>query len=109
MLKMDSIFNEFPKLETEKFILREVVETDYTAIYDIYSDEDAVKYQQIKAMSKTEQAKKSVEFFINGFKNKKFIRWCITLKKNNHVIGLITLHDFDTWNSKSEIGWYLVL
>ncbi|MGH4123157.1 MAG: GNAT family N-acetyltransferase [Clostridium sp.] len=107
MVKMDSIFNEFPMLETERFILREVVETDYPAIYDIYSDEDAVKYQQIKSMSTIEQAKKSVEFFINGFKTKKFIRWCIALKKNDDVIGLITLHDFDIWNSKSEIGYML--
>jgi ribosomal-protein-alanine N-acetyltransferase len=107
MNKIDSVFNEFPKLETERFILREVVESDYAAIYDIYCDEDAVKYQQIKAMSTIEQAKKSVEFFINGFKNKKFIRWCITLKENSEVVGLITLHDFDAWNSKVEIGYML--
>lgn len=62
MNKIDSVFNEFPKLETERLILREVVESDYSAIYDIYCDEDAVKYQQIKAMSTIEQAKKSVEF-----------------------------------------------
>jgi ribosomal-protein-alanine N-acetyltransferase len=107
MNKIDSVFNEFPKLETERFILREVVESDYGAIYDIYCDEDAVKYQQIKAMSTIDQAKKSVEFFINGFKNKKFIRWCITLKENSQVIGLITLHDFDAWNSTVEIGYML--
>ncbi len=58
-------------------------------------------------MSTNEQAKKSVEFFINGFINKKFIRWCITYKENDHVIGLITLHDFDIWNSKVEIGYML--
>ncbi|MBU3145969.1 GNAT family N-acetyltransferase [Clostridium sp. CF012] len=107
MIKLDTVFNEFHKLETERFILREVVESDYTAIYDIYCNEDAVKYQQIKAMSTIEAAKKSVEFFIDGFKNKKFIRWCITLKENDDVIGLITLHDFDTWNSKVEIGYML--
>jgi ribosomal-protein-alanine N-acetyltransferase len=107
MNKIDSVFNEFPKLETERFILREVVERDYSAIYDIYSDEDAVKYQQIKAMTTIEQAKKAVEFFVSGFKNKKFIRWCITFKENNEVIGLISLHDFDTWNSKVEVGYML--
>lgn len=107
MNKIDSVFNEFPKFETERLVLREVVESDYSAIYDIYCDEGAVKYQQIKAMSTMEQAKKAVEFFINGFKNKKFIRWCITLKENSDVIGLITLHDFDDWNSKAEIGYML--
>lgn len=76
MNKIDSVFNEFPKLETERLILREVVESDYSAIYDIYCDEDAVKYQQIKAMSTIEQSKKSVEFFINGFKNKKLSDFC---------------------------------
>jgi hypothetical protein len=35
MNKIDYVFNEFPKLETERFILREVVESDYSAIYGI--------------------------------------------------------------------------
>ncbi|WP_160675291.1 GNAT family N-acetyltransferase [Clostridium sp. C8-1-8] len=100
-------FNTFPELETERFILREVKEQDYTEIYDIYCDEEAVRYQQIEPMTTMEQAQKSVVHFISSYENKKFIRWCISDKNYDKVVGLITLHDFDNWNSKAEIGYML--
>jgi len=104
---LELAFNEFPKLETSHFLLREVKEQDYSCIYEIYSDEDAVRYQQIEPMANIEQAQKSVIAFLNGYKNKKFIRWCIVNKDNDKVIGLITLHTFDNWNSKAGIGYML--
>ena len=104
---LERAFNVFPELETSDFLLREVKEQDYEDIYEIYSDEDAVRYQQIKPMENMEQAQKSVISFLNGYKNKKFIRWCIADKNNDKVVGLITLHTFDNWNSKAEIGYML--
>lgn len=104
---MEIEFDNFPYLESERFILREVREGDYIAIYEIYSNEDAVKYQQIGTMQTIEQAQQSVKNFQNGFRNKKFIRWCIAKKENDEVVGLITLHSFDIWNSKAEIGFML--
>ncbi|WP_425449698.1 GNAT family N-acetyltransferase [Dethiothermospora halolimnae] len=100
-------FNAFPELETNRFILREVKESDFREIYDIYSDEEAVKYQQIKPMETIDQGKKAVSFFKRGYKDKKFIRWCIVSRNDNKVVGLITLHHFDSWNFSGEIGYML--
>ncbi|MGV8981149.1 hypothetical protein [Clostridium sp.] len=50
MSKIKFEFDNFPQLESEKFTLREVKEQDYISVYEIYSDEEAVKYQQICAM-----------------------------------------------------------
>ncbi|MGF7056866.1 GNAT family N-acetyltransferase [Brassicibacter mesophilus] len=107
MSKINFEFDKFPQLESKRFILREVKERDYISLYEIYSDEDAVRYQQISTMKTIEQAQKSVQAFLQGFKNKKFIRWCIATKENDKVIGLITLHDFNIWNSQAEIGFML--
>ncbi|MCM1992614.1 GNAT family N-acetyltransferase [Oceanirhabdus seepicola] len=107
MSKLNYQFDKFPQLESERFILREVKEKDYISLYEIYSDEGAVKYQPISAMKTIEQAQKAVQAFLQGFKNRKFIRWCIAIKENDTVIGLITLHDFDFWNSQAEIGFML--
>lgn len=100
-------FNEFPKLESDNFRLREVKDQDYKEIYEIYGDEEAVRYQQIEPMSSVDQGKKAVVAFHKGYENKKFIRWGITDKKVDKVIGLITLHNFDEWNLKAEIGYML--
>ena len=97
----------FPLLESEGFILREVEEKDYISVFETYSQEATVKYQQISAMETMDQAKKSVQAFLQGFKNRKFIRWCIAEKENDKVIGFIALHDFDICNSQAEIGYML--
>lgn len=100
-------FDKFPQLESKRFILREVKEYDYLSLYEIYSDKDVIKYQQIGTMQTIEQAQKSVQAFLQGFRNRKFIRWCIAEKESDKVIGLITLHDFNIWNSHAEIGFML--
>lgn len=105
LIKFD--FNVFPNLESKRFILREVKEKDYLQIYEIYSDKDTVKYQQMGTMETMEQAQKSVQAFLRGFENKKFIRWCIATREQDDVVGLITLHSFNEWNSQGEIGFML--
>jgi ribosomal-protein-alanine N-acetyltransferase len=107
MSKINFGFDKFPRLESERFILREVKQQDYLSLYEIYSSEDAVKYQQISPMKTIEQAQKAVQVFLQGFKDRKFIRWCITARGNGAVIGLITLHSFDVCNAKAEIGFML--
>lgn len=49
MDSLKTVFNVFPKLETTNYLLREVKEKDCNDIYEIYSDEEVVKYQQIEA------------------------------------------------------------
>jgi Acetyltransferases, including N-acetylases of ribosomal proteins len=107
MRKINFEFDYFPQLESDRFILREVKEQDCISLFEIYSDEETIKYQQMATMQTVEQAQKSVQAFRQGFKNRKFIRWCIAAKENDIVIGLITLHDFNTCNSQAEIGFMI--
>ena len=107
MSKINFEFDKFPQLESERFILREVKQQDYISLYEIYSSEDSVKYQQIGPMKTIEQAQKAVQVFLQGFKDRKFIRWCITARGNGAVIGLITLHSFNVCSAQAEIGFML--
>lgn len=52
---IDLMFEIFPILETDRFILRQVKEEDHGDIYDIYSEKEAVKYQQTDPMTTIEQ------------------------------------------------------
>lgn len=54
---IDLIFRIFPMLETDRFILRQVKDGDYGDIYRIYSEKEAVRYQQTNPMTTIEQAK----------------------------------------------------
>ena len=107
MKKVDIFKDKFPKLDTEKFILREIKFNDYKEFYEIYSNDDAVRYQQMKPIMSLEEAKKAANFFKSAYKNKKIIRWGITNKGNDNIIGFITLHSFDKVNFKADIGYML--
>jgi len=102
-----SMFNRFPSLETSRFILREVSMGDCEDIFDIYCDEEAVRFQGINAIESMEHARKSVNFFRSGFEDKKFVKWCIVKKEDNMVIGIITLHEINIWHLRAEIGYML--
>ncbi|MEG0133242.1 MAG: GNAT family N-acetyltransferase [Clostridium sp.] len=107
MNKIDLAFDKFPMIETNKFILRQVKDTDYKDIYEIYCEEEAVKYQQTTPMETMEQAHKSVAAFLRGFEEKRFIRWCIEEKSSFKVIGLIALNNFNKNNFNCTIGYML--
>ncbi|QAA31993.1 GNAT family N-acetyltransferase [Clostridium manihotivorum] len=102
-----SLFLEFPELETERFILRQVNVKDINDLYELYSDASSLQYQQSEAMTNIDQAKKTVIAFLNGYASKKFIRWCIADKNSDKIVGVIALHSFDLINSKAEIGYML--
>lgn len=107
MTTFHSLFLEFPELETEKFILRQVNVKDISDLYELYSDASSLQYQQSEAMTNIDQAKKTIIAFLNGYASKKFIRWCIADKNSDKIVGVIALHSFDLISSKAEIGYML--
>ncbi|WP_160671551.1 GNAT family N-acetyltransferase [Clostridium sp. C8-1-8] len=107
MTTFHSLFLEFPELETERFILRQVTVKDISDLYELYSDASSLQYQQSEAMTNIDQAKKTIIAFLNGYASKKFIRWCIADKNSDKIVGVIALHSFDLISSKAEIGYML--
>lgn len=95
----------FPELETERLILREIVEEDSEAIFACFSKDEVTKYYGQETLESLEQAKKFVEFFSKNFNEKRGIRWGIERKGTKGIIGTI---GFNTWSPKhkrAEIGY----
>ena len=53
------------------------------------------------------QASDQIEAWENGFKNKGCIRWGITRKDENKLIGSCGYYGFHTWNKRASIGYEL--
>lgn len=107
MRNINDIFNNFPKIETNRFLLREIVTEDVKEIFDIYSNNKILRYQNMEHMKELNDAEGYINFISNGYQNKLFIRWGITEKENNRVIGLIALHHIEGENRKVSIGYIL--
>ena len=107
MNKLPELFNEFPMLEIGDYTLRRIELTDAHDIYDIYSDIEVMKYQGESPIPAMEQITEFIEFIDSGFNKKFFIRWCISDKVTNKVIGLISFHHIDYKNNNGQIGYIL--
>ncbi|MCY6960138.1 GNAT family N-acetyltransferase [Clostridium sp. ZC22-4] len=87
--------------------LRQVKKTDCKDIFDIYSDNDAVKYEGMNPIESIDKAKSYIDFINDGYNKKMFVRWCISDKEDDKLLGLISLQHFDYLNAKAEVGYIL--
>jgi len=101
------MFNEFPILETERLLLRELTESDANDIYEIFSSEEVTKYYGMYAFKEIDEIKKMIRFFIDGFKEERQIRWCIVEKASGKAIGTCGYHSISQRHFRAEIGYEL--
>ncbi|HEY7122980.1 MAG TPA: GNAT family protein [Ktedonobacterales bacterium] len=77
----------FPTLETERLILRQLAAPDAQDYFLFMSDEENIRYYDPAPMTQLEQAEKSIERHRRRFAEQEALRWGITLKGENRVIG----------------------
>ena len=97
----------FPKLSTERLILRKMAKKDAETLFKFWSDDEVTKYMNMNSFANIEQATYMINFLNNLFKNKEGIRWAIIRKEDNTLIGTC---GFNTWikrSSRGEIGYEL--
>ncbi|MGG4044951.1 MULTISPECIES: GNAT family N-acetyltransferase [Paenibacillus] len=87
-------FTSFPKLETERFILRELHSEDAEAYYTYFSDQEVTKYWGYPGPKNIETTSKTFTRFQNAFTRKEMITWGIATKYEDQIIGTCILNDF---------------
>ncbi len=97
----------FPKLETDRLILKEIIFQDAASIFHIFSNEETMKYYGQFPMKSIEEAENLIKMFDDNFKNDKGIRWGIVLKEENRLIGTCGYHNWNKRHSRAELGYEL--
>lgn len=97
-------FKMFPELSTERLVLRQLVPEDAEAYHQhlrtVSPDIWSLRYDTV------EKTRTSLVVSQKGFRNKAAIRWAITHKEQNDLIGEIKLFDF-VRGSKAETAYWL--
>lgn len=83
----DPVFATFPEIETERLLLREIMPEDAPAIYAIFSDPKVTHYYDQVTYTQLQQAHDLIDFFDESFELERAIRWGITRKAEDVVIG----------------------
>lgn len=107
MLDLTAAFATFPTLETERLVLRAPRADDAPDIFRIMSDERVVRYFGIPPMHSLEQAVRRVEIFQSSFAAHEGIRWAITMRGEDRLIGTLGFWRLIKAHLRAEVGYEL--
>lgn len=95
-------FEDFPILETERLILREIIPSDAEAILRIRGDYEVTKYNSGVPYTSIEQAQDLIAAMAAAYQDKSEIRWGITFKTD--PLTVIGMCGFNYWNRRDARG-----
>ncbi|WP_141432200.1 GNAT family N-acetyltransferase [Bacillus sp. 03113] len=95
----------FPRLETERLILREIIKEDAEGVFACFSNEKVTRYYGQETLKTIDQAKQFVEFFTKNYNGKRGIRWGIERKGTKGIIGTVGFNAWLPKHKRAEIGY----
>jgi ribosomal-protein-alanine N-acetyltransferase len=96
-----------PLLQTQRLELTEISLDDRTAIFEIFSNEDVVKYYDLAPYKDPGQAEELIRLFSARLEQSAGIRWAIRLKGDNKCIGTCGFNSWSQAMSSATIGYDL--
>ncbi len=81
----------FPILETQRLRLRELTAADAGAVFKIFNDDDVTRYYDFDTFASIDEAADLIDRQRSRFLHEEAIRWGITQKADDYVIGTIGL------------------
>jgi ribosomal-protein-alanine N-acetyltransferase len=105
-MTIETAFTHFPSLATNRLQLRHIQPSYAEALFALYSDEETMQFygEPHRSLDDTLQALAHTQA---RFVQHEEIRWGITLKGEDQVIGSCGFHHFDTDFHRAETGYIL--
>jgi ribosomal-protein-alanine N-acetyltransferase len=101
-------FVSFPKLTTERLILRQLVMNDENEIFKLRSDERVQEFLDRPKANTIDDTRKFIEKISKGISNNEWLYWAIVLKGEKKLMGTFCLWNFSKENNSAEIGYELL-
>lgn len=101
-------FLPFHNLETERLLLRRVVNDDVNEIFTLRSDREVMKYIPRPLVKTNEEALAHIAMIDEKIDSNEGINWAITLKGNPKLIGIIGHYRIRPEHFRAEIGYMLL-
>lgn len=92
---------QFPLIETDRLVLKELDQNDSGNLFDILSDPDVTQFYNIPTFSHLIQAKKLVNRRRDRFYKGQGICWAIWLKSESRLVGTC---GFNAWFKQRQVG-----
>jgi [ribosomal protein S5]-alanine N-acetyltransferase len=99
--------NNFPFIETNRLLLREIVKDDANDILKYLSDEEVMKYYGLAPFKTINEALNEILWYQSILNEQTGIRWGITLEGKDEVIGSCGFLNRVPEHYRTEIGYEL--
>jgi [ribosomal protein S5]-alanine N-acetyltransferase len=100
-------FVKFPRLSTERMVLREITEDDVEAVYQIRSDYEVTKYNTGHPLTSYLEAKVLINNIASDYEQQASIRWGLALKVSDALVGMCGFNYWDRINKRASVGYDL--
>ena len=100
-------FKPFPILETERLVLRRVLDSDANEMFVLRSDVAIMKYIPRPLVRNLDEALEHIKNIDAKIESLEGINWGITFKGDNILIGVIGFYRLNKENFRAEIGYIL--
>lgn len=94
-------------INTNRLSLRWISAEDVDDVYTIYSDPEVMRYWSTPPLADRNAASKLVSEIHESFKRRELLKWGIALRKDDTLIGSVTLFHPDFTHRRAEIGYAL--
>lgn len=97
----------FPTLRTERLVLRQLRLQDSEHIYSYFSTDEVTKYYDLEPFTGPVQAENLIISWQERYNNQQGIRWAISLREEDRIIGTCGFHNWSRKHRKAEVGYEL--
>ena len=106
-LPMDDNSTNFPILETERLILRQLTEADAQGLFEIYTDPAVTRFIDIPELAEPAQAARLISEHEALRSAGKGLRWGVFEVETGQLIGTCGYHDWTQDKFRAEISYDL--
>lgn len=107
-MNYDTLFNQFPYLQTKDIVLKKVELSDLNELFEIYSNENLYSYKPGNVSKTISAVENIIGHFSRDFKKKKTIFLGIYLKEaSDKLVGIAEIFDSDRKVDFVNIGYTL--
>jgi ribosomal-protein-alanine N-acetyltransferase len=97
----------FPRLETERLILREIVSADADDLFHIFSDAETMRYWSCRPYTSVEQARSLIADTAEAMHCGAGIHWAITLRSDERLIGKCGYNEWRNRHRRGNISYII--
>jgi ribosomal-protein-alanine N-acetyltransferase len=106
-MSLDRMFTTFPTLTTERLLLRRIQLEDARDLFAIFSDEEVMEFYGHLPHKSIEDSRALIHQQHKWYEQREGIRWGITLRGEDKVLGSCGFYLFDLEARRAETGYEL--